>query len=55
MFKNVETERLIIRKITMDDLPKLIELRSDPEVYKYIGKRKMQNPESYRKTSAILY
>jgi len=44
-----ETERLIIRQFTFDDLDCLIELRSDEEVIKYIGSRKMQNPESIAK------
>ncbi|HVE57461.1 MAG TPA: GNAT family N-acetyltransferase [Pyrinomonadaceae bacterium] len=45
----LETERLIIRQFTFDDLDCLIELRSDEEVIKYIGKRKMQNPEAIEK------
>jgi RimJ/RimL family protein N-acetyltransferase len=45
----LETERLFIRKFTPEDLPRLIELRSDPEVYKYLGGTKMQNPESLKK------
>jgi ribosomal-protein-alanine N-acetyltransferase len=45
----LETERLIIRKFTFDDLDCLIELRSDEEVIKYIGSRKMQNPEAIEK------
>ncbi|MGI8884939.1 MAG: GNAT family N-acetyltransferase [Pyrinomonadaceae bacterium] len=45
----LETERLFIRKFTGDDLSKLIELRSDPEVYKYIGGLKKQNPDSIEK------
>ena len=45
----IETERLILRKITLDDLPKMIELRSDPEVSQYIGGGKMQNPEAIEK------
>lgn len=44
-----ETERLLIRKFTPDDLDKLIELRSDEEVIKYIGGKRMQNPESIAK------
>ena len=42
----LETERLIHRKFTMDDLDKLIELRSDSEVNKYLGGTRMQNPEA---------
>ena len=45
----LETERLLIRKFTFDDLDKLIELRSDEEVIRYIGGRKMQNPEAIEK------
>lgn len=45
----VETERLLFRKFTPDDLPKLIELRSEPEVYKYLGGLKLQNPQAIEK------
>ena len=45
----IETERLLIRKFTLDDLPKLIELRADPEVNKYLGGTRMQNPEAIEK------
>jgi len=45
----LETERLIIRRFTFDDLPKLIELRSDEEVIKYLGGRRLQNSESIAK------
>ena len=45
----LETERLIIKKFTMDDLPKLIELRSDEDVIKYLGGIRMQNPEAIAK------
>ena len=38
-----------MRKFTPDDLPKLIEIRSDPEVYKYLGGIRMQNPEAIEK------
>ena len=44
-----ETERLIIRKFTFDDLARLIELRSDEEVIRYIGSRRLQNPEAIAK------
>ncbi len=42
----LETERLYIRQFTNDDLAELIELRSDAEVIKYLGGKKMQNPEA---------
>jgi ribosomal-protein-alanine N-acetyltransferase len=45
----LETERLIIRQFTPDDLDKLIELRSDDEVIKYLGGRRLQNPEAIAK------
>lgn len=44
-----ETERLIIRKFTPEDAPALIELRSDPEVVKYLGGAAKQNPEAVEK------
>lgn len=44
-----ETERLLIRKFTFDDLNQLIELRSDDEVIKYLGGRRMQNPDAIKK------
>jgi ribosomal-protein-alanine N-acetyltransferase len=44
----LETERLFMRKFTPDDLPKLVELRTDPEVYKYLGGTQMQNPAALR-------
>ena len=45
----LETERLFHRKFTLEDLDKLIELRSDDEVIKYLGGRHLQNPESIEK------
>lgn len=42
----LETQRLIFRKFTLDDLPQLIEHRSDPEVNKYLGGPERQNPEA---------
>ncbi|HEX8369364.1 MAG TPA: GNAT family N-acetyltransferase [Pyrinomonadaceae bacterium] len=42
----LETERLILRKITPADLDALIETRSEEEVIKYLGGRRMQNPEA---------
>lgn len=40
----IETERLIIRPYSVDDLPELIEIRSDPLVYRYLGGWERQNP-----------
>jgi RimJ/RimL family protein N-acetyltransferase len=45
----IESERLIFRKFTIDDLSQLIEQRSDPEVSKYLGGTKLQNPEALAK------
>ncbi len=45
----LETERLIIRQFTLDDIPELVELRADPEVNKYLGGVKNQNAESIAK------
>ena len=45
----VESERLIFRKFTLDDLPTLIEQRSDPDVIKFLGGTKLQNPEALSK------
>ena len=45
----LETERLVIRQFTPQDLGKLIELRSDDEVIKYLGGRRLQNPEAIAK------
>ena len=42
----IETERLIFRKLTQDDLPWLIEMRSPEPVNRYLGGTKMQNPEA---------
>ncbi len=40
----LETERLTIRRYTPEDLEELIEMRSDPDVYRYLGGRERQNP-----------
>ena len=45
----LETERLTLRKFTLGDLDELIELRSDDEVIKYLGGRRLQNPEAIAK------
>ena len=45
----IETENLIIRKFTLDDLDWLIEMRVDPNVNKYLGGTRMQNPEAITK------
>jgi RimJ/RimL family protein N-acetyltransferase len=45
----IETERLYFRKFELDDLPQLIEQRCDPDMYRYLGGTKMQNPEALAK------
>ncbi len=40
----IETERLLIRPYVPDDLEELIEMRSDPAVYRYLGGLERQNP-----------
>ena len=45
----LETNRLLIRKFTLDDLDELIELRSDPLVNKYLGGTRLQNAEAITK------
>jgi len=42
----LESRRIIYRKLTMADLPWLIEMRSPEAVNRYLGGPKMQNPES---------
>lgn len=41
-----DTERLAIRKLEMEDLPWLIELRTPDAVNRYMGGREMQNAEA---------
>ncbi|MEQ1921862.1 MAG: GNAT family N-acetyltransferase [Pyrinomonadaceae bacterium] len=45
----LETERLIINKITPDDLPWLIEMRTPDAVNRYLGGPEMQNAEALTK------
>ncbi len=45
----LETERLIIKKLTPGDLPWLIELRSPDAVNRYLGGPVMQNAEALTK------
>ena len=44
-----DTERLAFRAFTLDDLPQLIEQRSDLEVNRYLGGPRLQNPEALSK------
>lgn len=45
----IETQRLYFRKFELDDLPQLIEQRSDPDMYRFLGGTRMQNPEALAK------
>ncbi len=49
----LETERLLIRRFTLDDLPRLIEMRSEAEVNKYLGGTTLQNPEAITKRMQV--
>lgn len=49
----IETARLLIRQFTLEDLPRLIEMRSDPEVNKYLGGTTLQNPEAITKRMRV--
>ncbi|MFN0139726.1 MAG: GNAT family N-acetyltransferase [Pyrinomonadaceae bacterium] len=42
----LESERLLYRKLTRDDLPWLIEMRSIESVYRYLGGAELQSPEA---------
>jgi ribosomal-protein-alanine N-acetyltransferase len=42
----LETDRLLLRPFTVDDLPALITLRADEEVSRYLGGALMQSPEA---------
>jgi ribosomal-protein-alanine N-acetyltransferase len=44
----LETERLILRKFTPADLDALVEMRSDPEVNKYLGGTRLQNAQAIK-------
>jgi RimJ/RimL family protein N-acetyltransferase len=45
----LETDRLFIRPYTLNDLEELIEMRTDPEVYRYLGGPERQNREEITK------
>jgi ribosomal-protein-alanine N-acetyltransferase len=45
----LETERLVFKKITPEDLPWLIEMRTPDAVNRYLGGSAMQNPEALAK------
>jgi len=41
----IETERLIMRPFTLDDLPALVRIRTKEEVSRYLGTAALQTPE----------
>jgi ribosomal-protein-alanine N-acetyltransferase len=41
----IETDRLLMRPVTRDDLPVLLRFRADPEVSRYLGGPEMSTPE----------
>ena len=45
----IETERLYFRRFELEDLPLLIEQRSDPDMNRYLGGTRTQNPEALAK------
>jgi ribosomal-protein-alanine N-acetyltransferase len=45
----LETERLLHRRVEPADLARLIEMRKDPEVNRYLGGTRLQNPEAIAK------
>lgn len=45
----IETNRLTFRKFVLEDLPMLVEQRSDPDMNRYLGGTRLQNPESLAK------
>lgn len=45
----LETERLVYRPITRDDLPWLIDMRSIESVHRYLGGAELQNAEAVTK------
>ena len=45
----IETERLLLRPFTWDDLPELLRLRSDADVMRYLGGLAKQTPEFVEK------
>lgn len=44
-FKNLETERLLLRRVAESDYPEIMELRGNPETMKYIPRPLVTNKE----------
>ncbi len=49
----LETERLLLRKITLDDKEEIFKLHSDPEVQKYTGEPVVQSIDEIEKAIQI--
>lgn len=50
----VETQRLILREITIDDLDGMYELDSDPEVHTYLGKQSIKSKDERLKVIGFI-
>lgn len=46
---NIETERLILRELRLNDLEGMYELDSDPEVHRYLGNKPVKTKEESQK------
>jgi len=44
-FKNLETERLLLRRVSIDDLNEILELRGNPETMKFIPRPLVKTEE----------
>ena len=44
-FKNLETERLLLRRVSNDDVNEIMELRGNPETMKYIPRPLVTTPD----------
>ncbi|WP_298309728.1 GNAT family N-acetyltransferase [uncultured Aquimarina sp.] len=49
----IETERLLLRRITLDDKEKLLRLYSDPDVQKYTGEPVVESIEEIEKAIQV--
>ena len=66
IFPVIKTERLLLRPLSLQDAPRLLALRSDEDVMRYIGRRRMENTgeaeelingisESYNNKETVLW
>ena len=44
----LETERLLLRRFSVDDAEALMELESDPEILRYVGRKPLADLDAYR-------